>query len=133
LIASDAQAKRGASAPRFRFGPSSHSIGMKRAVETSVGIISQSVQYWLASLRFFAHVVNVTSDRSKLTLPAERQDVAMSLEATDLASNRPRNGSAAESALLRRIDLTTLRLFTAVCEEKDQLSGPLAGISRYRT
>jgi hypothetical protein len=57
----------------------------------------------------------------------------MSLEATDLASNRPRNGSAAESALLRRIDLTTLRLFTAVCEEKDQLSGPLAGISRYRT
>ena len=50
----------------------------------------------------------------------------MSLEATDLASNR--NGSAAESALLRRIDLTTLRLFTAVCEEKNQLSGPLAGI-----
>jgi hypothetical protein len=31
LIASDAQAKRGASAPRFRFGSSSHSIGMKRA------------------------------------------------------------------------------------------------------
>jgi DNA-binding transcriptional LysR family regulator len=43
----------------------------------------------------------------------------MSLEATDLAPNRPRSGSAAESALLRRIDLTTLRLFIAVCEEKN--------------
>jgi len=73
LIASDAQAKRGASAPRFRFGSSSHSIGMKRA----------------------ARDIGATHSR--------------------------RSGST--GALLRRIDLTTLRLFTAVCEEKDLTCG----------
>jgi|GEM_PF-4231744 len=34
-------------------------------------------------------------------------------------SAAPRNLGAAEGALLRRIDLTTLRLFIAVCEEKN--------------
>ena len=43
----------------------------------------------------------------------------MSLEATNLAPNRTRSGSTGENARLRRIDLTTLRLFTAVCEEKN--------------
>ena len=43
----------------------------------------------------------------------------MSLESIDLAPPGPRIGSTAHSALLRRIDLTTLRLFIAVCEEKN--------------
>jgi DNA-binding transcriptional LysR family regulator len=43
----------------------------------------------------------------------------MSLESIGLAPPGPRNGSTAQSALLRRIDLTTLRLFIAVCEEKN--------------
>jgi DNA-binding transcriptional LysR family regulator len=43
----------------------------------------------------------------------------MSLQSIDLAPPGPRNGNTAHSALLRRIDLTTLRLFIAVCEEKN--------------
>jgi hypothetical protein len=43
----------------------------------------------------------------------------MPLESIDLAPPDPRNGSTAQGALLRRIDLTTLRLFIAVCEEKN--------------
>jgi DNA-binding transcriptional LysR family regulator len=43
----------------------------------------------------------------------------MSLQSIDLAPPGPRNGNTAQSALLRRIDLTTLRLFIAVCEEKN--------------
>ena len=43
----------------------------------------------------------------------------MSLESIDLAPPGPRNDGTAQSALLRRIDLTTLRLFIAVCEEKN--------------
>jgi DNA-binding transcriptional LysR family regulator len=43
----------------------------------------------------------------------------MSLETINLALLPARQSSAAERALLRRIDLTTLRLFTAVCEEKN--------------
>ncbi len=44
----------------------------------------------------------------------------MSLEAIHLsAPHPPRRVGGAESALLRRIDLTTLRLFIAVCEEKN--------------
>ena len=43
----------------------------------------------------------------------------MPLQSIDLAPPGPRNGSTAHSALLRRIDLTTLRLFIAVCEEKN--------------
>src|SRR5438034_1254000 len=42
----------------------------------------------------------------------------MSLETIDLdAPPQPRPATAAVSPLLRRIDLTTLRLFIAVCEE----------------
>ena len=41
----------------------------------------------------------------------------MSLQSIDL--DAPRNGGTAQGALLRRIDLTTLRLFIAVCEEKN--------------
>jgi hypothetical protein len=41
----------------------------------------------------------------------------MPLQSIDL--DAPRNGGTAQSALLRRIDLTTLRLFIAVCEEKN--------------
>ena len=43
----------------------------------------------------------------------------MSLQSIDLAPPGPCNGNTAHSALLRRIDLTTLRLFIAVCEEKN--------------
>jgi DNA-binding transcriptional LysR family regulator len=44
----------------------------------------------------------------------------MSSEAVDSDfASAQRNLGAAESALLRRIDLTTLRLFIAVCEEKN--------------
>lgn len=43
----------------------------------------------------------------------------MSLETLDLDQPQPRALDAAENALLRRIDLTTLRLFIAVCEEKN--------------
>jgi len=44
----------------------------------------------------------------------------MSLEAIDLdAPPQPRPAAAAVSPLLRRIDLTTLRLFIAVCEEQN--------------
>ena len=43
----------------------------------------------------------------------------MSLESIGLAPPGPHNGSIAQGALLRRIDLTTLRLFIAVCEEKN--------------
>ena len=43
----------------------------------------------------------------------------MSLQSIDLAPPGPRNGNTAQSALLRRIDLTTLRLFIAVSEEKN--------------
>ena len=43
----------------------------------------------------------------------------MPLQSIGLAPPGPRNGSTAQGALLRRIDLTTLRLFIAVCEEKN--------------
>jgi hypothetical protein len=44
----------------------------------------------------------------------------MSLQTIDFgAPHSQRNGGAAGSALLRRIDLTTLRLFIAVCEEQN--------------
>jgi DNA-binding transcriptional LysR family regulator len=43
----------------------------------------------------------------------------MSLEAIDLDAPLQRGINPAESALLRRIDLTTLRLFIAVCEEQN--------------
>ena len=43
----------------------------------------------------------------------------MSLEAINLRAPHRRGAGPAESALLRRIDLTTLRLFIAVCEEKN--------------
>jgi DNA-binding transcriptional LysR family regulator len=43
----------------------------------------------------------------------------MSLPSADLAPPRWRHDSHAEAALLRRIDLTTLRLFIAVCEERN--------------
>ena len=41
----------------------------------------------------------------------------MPLQSIDL--DAPRTAGLSESALLRRIDLTTLRLFIAVCEEKN--------------
>ena len=44
---------------------------------------------------------------------------SMSLEAINLRAPHRRGAGPAESALLRRIDLTTLRLFIAVCEEKN--------------
>jgi DNA-binding transcriptional LysR family regulator len=43
----------------------------------------------------------------------------MSLETIDLDAPLQRGINPAESALLRRIDLTTLRLFIAVCEEQN--------------
>ena len=44
----------------------------------------------------------------------------MSLETIDLdAPHRARGAKPAESALTRRIDLTTLRLFIAVCDEQN--------------
>src|SRR5260370_10500585 len=43
----------------------------------------------------------------------------MSLESIDLAAPRHRSTNPAESALTRRIDLTTLRLFIAVCDEQN--------------
>ena len=43
----------------------------------------------------------------------------MSLETIDLDAPLPRGINPSESALLRRIDLTTLRLFIAVCEEQN--------------
>ncbi len=41
----------------------------------------------------------------------------MPLQSIDLEA--PRTAGPSETALLRRIDLTTLRLFIAVCEEKN--------------
>ena len=41
----------------------------------------------------------------------------MPLQSIDL--DAPRTAGRSETALLRRIDLTTLRLFIAVCEEKN--------------
>jgi DNA-binding transcriptional LysR family regulator len=43
----------------------------------------------------------------------------MSLETLDLAAARDRTIQPSEAALSRRIDLTTLRLFIAVCEEQN--------------
>src|SRR3981081_4238945 len=43
----------------------------------------------------------------------------MSLETLDLAASCDRTIQPSEAALLRRIDLTTLRLFIAVCEEQN--------------
>jgi DNA-binding transcriptional LysR family regulator len=44
----------------------------------------------------------------------------MSLATIDLSEpHHQSSGGIAQSALLRRIDLTTLRLFIAVCEEKN--------------
>src|SRR5258708_29087434 len=43
----------------------------------------------------------------------------MSLKTIDLAAPHPRSTTPAESALTRRIDLTTLRLFIAVCDEQN--------------
>jgi DNA-binding transcriptional LysR family regulator len=43
----------------------------------------------------------------------------MSLETLDLPASRDRTTQPSETALLRRIDLTTLRLFIAVCEEQN--------------
>src|ERR1700710_2685304 len=43
----------------------------------------------------------------------------MSLETPDLAVTRDRTLQPSETALSRRIDLTTLRLFIAVCEEQN--------------
>ena len=43
----------------------------------------------------------------------------MSLETLDLATPRDRTIQPSEAALSRRIDLTTLRLFIAVCEEQN--------------
>jgi DNA-binding transcriptional LysR family regulator len=43
----------------------------------------------------------------------------MSLETLDLAAPRDRTIQPSEAALSRRIDLTTLRLFIAVCEEQN--------------
>src|SRR5882724_5732627 len=48
----------------------------------------------------------------------QRQDVPMSLETLE-APLDPRPIIPAGNALLRRIDLTTLRLFIAVCEEQN--------------
>src|SRR5258708_39556348 len=43
----------------------------------------------------------------------------MSLETIDLDAPHHRSTNPAESALTRRIDLTTLRLFIAVCDEQN--------------
>src|SRR3981189_2082420 len=43
----------------------------------------------------------------------------MSLETLDIAAPRDRTIQPSETALLRRIDLTTLRLFVAVCDEQN--------------
>ena len=43
----------------------------------------------------------------------------MSLETLDIAAPRDRTIQPSETVLSRRIDLTTLRLFIAVCEEQN--------------
>jgi DNA-binding transcriptional LysR family regulator len=58
--------------------------------------------------------------RVRSSIQQARKALQMSLASVDLdppSTQRPLD--AAENALLRRIDLTTLRLFIAVCEEKN--------------
>ena len=59
-------------------------------------------------------------DEDNVPAAPKRQDVPMSLETIDLdAPPQSHPATPAVSPLLRRIDLTTLRLFIAVCEEQN--------------
>ena len=84
------------------------------AFQDQVGIISQTAGITRSHLRFFAGPARVPS------VVNTTRKFQMSLQTVDpdfpIAQ---RNLGAAENALLRRIDLTTLRLFIAVCEERN--------------
>ena len=70
---------------------------------------------------FIAPEIGISPADIAANVPASMapEPFTMSLETLDLDQQQPRALDAAENALLRRIDLTTLRLFIAVCEEKN--------------